>query len=178
MLALLRRAVWDDRRIELTYQDRARKLTTRVVDAYGLVSKAGVWYAIARTDEGYRSFRADRIRDVRELDERFARDASFDLDAYWREMSAQFRTQSERFTVMLRIDPSALEAVAGFWNTERVQADDPYLLRVHFSSEAVAVMQIVSWGESVELVEPLALAQAIVARARRIVERYTRLLTT
>jgi predicted DNA-binding transcriptional regulator YafY len=39
-------------------------------------------------------------------------------------------------------------------------------------------MQIVSWGESVELVEPLALAQAIVARARRIVERYTRLLTT
>jgi predicted DNA-binding transcriptional regulator YafY len=177
-LALLRRAVWDDRRLELTYQDRERKLTTRIVDAYGLVSKAGVWYAIARTAEGYRSFRVDRIVDVRELDERFTRDATFDLDAYWREMSWSFRHQGERFTATLRVEPQALEAVAGYWLSERVRDDDPCLLRVHFSSESVAAMQIVSWGESVELIEPVALARLVVERAQRTVARYAPLITT
>jgi predicted DNA-binding transcriptional regulator YafY len=171
LLALLRRAVWDDRRLEIVYEDRARKLTTRVVDAYGLVSKAGVWYAVARTDDGFRSFRVDRIRDARELPERFTRDAAFDLDGYWRDTSAQLRSQAPRFSVTLRIDPEFIEAVSSYWNNERV-GDDPYTLRVHFSSRDSAAMQIVSWGEAVELLEPAGLAHDIVERALRVVERY------
>lgn len=70
LLALLRRAVWDDRCIDIRYEDRTGAQTTRRVEPYGLVSKAGVWYVIARGESGFRSFRVDRVRDVQECKDR------------------------------------------------------------------------------------------------------------
>src|SRR5579862_1898876 len=40
MLTTLRRAVWDDRCLQMTYEDRNRRSTDRVVEPLGLVSKA------------------------------------------------------------------------------------------------------------------------------------------
>ena len=74
VLATLRRAVWDDRRIRIRYEDRNRKSSTRSADPLGLVSKAGVWYLVARCDHDLRSFRVERIRSVEELTERFSSD--------------------------------------------------------------------------------------------------------
>jgi predicted DNA-binding transcriptional regulator YafY len=172
-LALLRRAVWDDRRVEITYEDRLRTVTTRPVDPYGLVSKAGVWYVIAQTAEGFRSFRVDRIRSARELDERFDRAPDFDLDAHWREATAQMRAQQQRFPVTLRVSPEAMEMVCSYWPTERVDEHDESLLRVIFSSEDAAVFHLMGWSDGTEIVEPQSLCAAIVARAQAILEKYS-----
>ncbi len=171
-LALLRRAVWDDRRIELVYEDRMRAQTTRVVDPYGLVSKAGVWYVVAKTDEGFRSFRADRIRELRELDERYERDGSFDLDAHWRETTMKLFETQGRFPVVVRVDSDSISMVVGYWPSEPVSENDPCLLRIIFASEDSAVNALVSWGDSITLVEPDGLRTRIVEHARKIIERY------
>jgi predicted DNA-binding transcriptional regulator YafY len=172
-LALLRRAVWDDRCIELGYEDRARARTTRRVDPYGLVSKAGVWYLIARTTSGFRSFRVERILDAHECNERFERDPKFDLDAHWRETSTQMMGTQERFPVVVRVDPEDLNMVVGYWPSDPVSPDDPYVLRIQFGSERAAVAYLVTWGDSVELLEPLTLAPAVIAHAQRLIDRYT-----
>ncbi len=171
-LALLRRAVWDDRRLELGYEDRSRNTTSRTVDPYGLVSKAGVWYLVARTPEGYRSFRVDRIRHAAESNERFERDPAFDLDAHWRESAASIRNAAERFTVTLRVTPAAFDSINGYWPTEYVDPSDPSVVRVHFANERAAVGHLVLWNESVELLDPLALRAQIVAHARALLARY------
>ncbi len=50
-------------RVRLTYAGRAGG-SERVVDPWGLVDKDGVWYLVAGTDRGRRTFRLDRV-DVR-----------------------------------------------------------------------------------------------------------------
>jgi predicted DNA-binding transcriptional regulator YafY len=170
-LALLRRAVWDDRRLEVSYEDRQRARTTRAVDPYGLVSKAGVWYLIARTNEGYRSFRVDRMNDVRETDTRFERDPSFDLNVHWRETAAQLQGQT-RFSVTMRISDDAAEMITNYWPSTWVERDGERLLRVEFTSRDAAIHHLFSWGEQAELVEPFELCDAVLARARAVCERY------
>jgi predicted DNA-binding transcriptional regulator YafY len=173
-LALLRRAVWDDRCIDLTYEDRLRVQTTRRVQPYGLVSKAGVWYLIARGENGFRSFRVERIRDVRECEERFDRDPAFDLDAHWRETSAAIMSSPQpSFPVVIRMTQEAADMILGFWPVESASPDDPSVVRISFSSENSAVGNLVMWGDSIELIDPLSLCEKIVERAQRLIERYS-----
>ena len=70
LLTTLRRAVWDDRRLRIAYEDRNRKPSTRTIEPLGLVSKAGVWYLVARCGGELRSFRADRVRSAHAISER------------------------------------------------------------------------------------------------------------
>ncbi|HTX56948.1 MAG TPA: YafY family protein [Candidatus Acidoferrales bacterium] len=171
-LALLRRAVWDDRCLDVVYEDRQHARTTRTVEPYGLVSKAGVWYLVARAPGGFRSFRVDRICDVSERSDRFERDPGFDLDAHWRQTATQLRDVRPRFHVTIRADGEALDMILGYWPTEWIERDGSRALRVEFSSESMAVSHLVSWGEHVELVDPLSLCEPILARARALCERY------
>jgi predicted DNA-binding transcriptional regulator YafY len=171
-LALLRRAVWDDRRIELSYEDRMRAQSTRAVDPYGLVSKAGVWYLVAKTSEGFRSFRADRIRELRELDERYERDVAFDLDAHWRETTSKLYETQGRYSVTVRVTADSLSMVTSYWATEAVSPEDPHQLRIMFSSEDSAINALVSWGDSIELIEPDTLRERICEHARMLLNRY------
>lgn len=171
-LSLVRRAVWDDRRLEITYEDRKRATTTRSLDPYGLVSKAGVWYLVARTDQGFRSFRIERIVDVRELDERFERDTSFDLDAYWKQSAASMRSEYPGFAVVIRVTPDAALEITSFWPSSWIERDNERLLCVEFSSSEAAIGHLLSWGENIDLVEPLSLRPLVLERARAVCARY------
>jgi predicted DNA-binding transcriptional regulator YafY len=175
ILAALRRAVWDDRRVRVRYEDRKRASSTRTVDPLGLVSKAGVWYLVARCGEELRSFRVDRIRSVEELTLRFERPTSFDLERYWRESSARFNeaSRSGDCVVLLRTRGDALERVSAYWPAEVVSQDKAgTLLRVTFPGTEIALFQLVAWSEVATLVEPEELREALVARARRTLDRY------
>jgi predicted DNA-binding transcriptional regulator YafY len=171
-LALLRRAIWDDRRLEIVYEDRQRARTTRDVDPYGLVSKAGMWYLVARSAEGFRSFRVDRMHEARELEARFERDTAFDLDAYWKESAASMRSEQTPFKVTLRVEIEAVPSIVSFWSAQWLDSGDERLLRVEFPSERAAVSQIVSWGTGVWVIDPPALRVAVVDYARAICEGY------
>jgi predicted DNA-binding transcriptional regulator YafY len=174
-LALLRRAVWDDRRVDLAYEDRAGTATNRTADPLGLVSKAGVWYVVARTADGMRSFRVDRIRDVAERAERFERPADFDLDEYWRRSSAALSSQRDSaYSVVLRVQPEAYPFVSSYWPCEHLDPGDAELVRVFFPSEGAALHHVVAWGGDVTLVEPEALRRLLVERARMMLELYDR----
>ena len=171
-LAMLRRAVWDDRCVNLTYEDRHRTRTTRACDPFGLVSKAGVWYLVARTPEGFRSFRVDRIAAIEELDARFDRPPDFDLDDHWKRISADIMTsQSRTYPVKVRVDPETLAMITGFWPIEN-DPDDPNVVRVMFSNAQAALYQVLSWGDGVSVIEPPELKAAIVEHATTLIARY------
>lgn len=176
LLTALRRAVWDDRRLRMRYQDRNRKATTRTIDPLGLVSKAGVWYAIARADGEMRSFRVERIASIEELPERFERPADFDLERYWSESTRRFaqESRSETCVATMSVRAEALDRVAGsYWPSEIVSADgDEAVVRVTFTGEEVAVFQSIAWSECARIVEPAELRDAVVARARQVVDAY------
>jgi predicted DNA-binding transcriptional regulator YafY len=171
-LALLRRAVWDDRCVELRYEDRNKTQTSRRADPYGLVSKAGIWYLVAGTAEGFRSFRVDRIIDVVELTERFERALDFELDRYWKASSAGTGTYAEGCAVTMRVALHALDYVLTYWPYERIDPDDALLVRMTFSSEDAALYHLIAWGTDVNLLEPSRFRSVIADRARAVLAHY------
>jgi predicted DNA-binding transcriptional regulator YafY len=177
VLIALRRAAWDDRRVRIRYEDRNRTPSTRTVDPLGLVSKAGVWYLVARSGEELRSFRVERIRSVEESTQRFERPSGFDLEQYWSESSARFSEASRGADciVVLRARNDALERLRMYWPAEILsQGRRDALVRLTFPGTEVALFQLVAWSDVATLVDPPELREALVMRARRTLNRYER----
>ncbi|HEV3227196.1 MAG TPA: YafY family protein [Acidimicrobiales bacterium] len=83
-LDAVQRAVVEGEQIELGYTARDRAVTTRVVHPLGLAAKGSVWYLVADTDAGLRTFRVDRVTSVEATGAPVIRPVGFDLAAAWR----------------------------------------------------------------------------------------------
>jgi predicted DNA-binding transcriptional regulator YafY len=163
-LAPLARAVWNDRPVTARYRERER-----VLEPYGLVLKAGVWYLAARSRSRFLVFRVDRFSDVRRHEEVFERDQAFDLAAFWAGQSAAFTRSLLRETVTLRLseagvrllrhiaDPAALDDALATLETDGT-------VRLGVESVEVAYSQVLRFGPEAEVLGPPRL-RALVARA-------------
>jgi predicted DNA-binding transcriptional regulator YafY len=179
-LATLRRAVWDDRRVTLRYKDRNRAVTERVIDPLGLVAKAGIWYLVARYRDEFRVFRAERILGVDERADKFERPGDFDLDRFWEQSAASFEQSIPAYPVTLRVTADALEEVTtGYWEAELLDQNangdaGARLVRVIFPSAGPALHQMLAWGRSVDIAEPLELRERVIECARDVLAHYGR----
>lgn len=77
-------AVAQQKRVKLNYRAWNDQRTARLVDPYGLVYRAGFWYApgYCHLREAVRTFRLDRIETVELLEDEFERPQDFDSLAY------------------------------------------------------------------------------------------------
>jgi predicted DNA-binding transcriptional regulator YafY len=174
-LATLRVAIWEDRRVRLHYADQNRKRTVRVIDPLGLVAKAGVWYLVARYGEEMRTFRAERMLDVEELDERFERPPNFDLVTFWRDWARKFEDGLPTYPVLVRVANDFIDNVTSYWESQVLESkarSESVLVRIIFPATEVAVHQLVAWGDKVELIEPLDMRDLVVRRAQEVVAHY------
>jgi predicted DNA-binding transcriptional regulator YafY len=172
-LALLRRGVWDERRIAIEYRDRYGARTSRTIDPLGLVSKSGIWYVVALDGPHYRSFRADRIASAEMLVEHFERPKDFDLESYWSQSTSRYEGTLQPFQVTVRAASSAFDEIASYWRPSGVEAQgDESLLRYDFPGRGAALHQLIAWGRLVTLVEPMDLVADLSTLAREILERY------
>src|SRR5690606_19091702 len=83
-LDALQEAVIAGVQVRLGYADRDRRESERIVHPLGLVAKSGVWYLVAGTDAGLRTFRVGRVRSVEPTGEPVERPEGFDLAEAWR----------------------------------------------------------------------------------------------
>src|SRR5262249_6102278 len=67
----------------LDYVARDRAASSRVVHPLGLAAKGPVWYLIAMTEAGLRTFRVDRIVSVESTGESVVRPDGFELQHAW-----------------------------------------------------------------------------------------------
>jgi len=96
-LAAVAGAVWNQQRIEVRYRRwRVPTDVTRRLDPYGIVLKAGTWYLVARGHGGMRTYRVNQILGLAVLDERFERDAGFDLSGADRVPPSRCRCRADR----------------------------------------------------------------------------------
>lgn len=174
LLGVLRRAVWEDRQLTIQYRDRTGSISERVIDAYGLVSKAGVWYLIARQQDGeYRTFRAERVAHATELGTRFTRDETFELEAHWRSSNAAMQRPMEWYEATLHVSNDSLEWVMSYNEAEVLETQEHgKMLRMRFPSFRAAVYQVAGWGSNVRVLSPQELIQALTEHARELLLHY------
>jgi predicted DNA-binding transcriptional regulator YafY len=107
----LQAAVIGCRTVELAYDTPRKGRSDRRINPLGLVVKQGVWYVLAVTDAGQRSFRVDRIVDVAVTDERFVRPDDFDLQQAWEAITTGYVERSSRVTIEAIATDYALPAL-------------------------------------------------------------------
>ncbi|WP_430376916.1 helix-turn-helix transcriptional regulator [Streptomyces sp. B1-3] len=177
-------AVWDDRRVVARYR-KGEAEVERVLEPYGLVLKAGVWYLCARVPEAsgaFRVYRIDRFTAVAPDGDRFDRDEDFDLPGFWEERAAQFARAILRAEVLVRLSPDGVRVLPHVLDRLSVQealakaaapdAEGWVTVTVPVESEEVAHSQLAGLGPEVEVLAPESLRARFAADARRLGRLY------
>src|SRR5690242_3243395 len=108
-LAALAAALWEDKRVQLSYARRPEEATRRVLDPLGLVLKGGVWYLAARSRGETRTYRVSRCRDAEVLAEHFQRPDGFTLAGYWEQSQREFEEAILHYRIDARLAPATLD---------------------------------------------------------------------
>lgn len=180
-LQTLHRAIWNDQRVYLTYHRADSSTGERLVDPYGLVAKAHVWYLVASIGDEMRVYRVSRINTVQVLEDNFTRPQDFDLAAFWADYSREFEATRMGYKTVLRISPTLAEALPLMWGEEMrkriAQAAPPdargwITIPVTFDTLDWARANVLSLGAQAEIIEPAELREEVIALARQVAEMY------
>jgi len=177
-LRLLSRAVWECRRLGLTYDSWAGP-KPRVLEPLGIVLKAGEYYFVAMRRGRPAIHKLDYSRDLVLLDESFARPAGFDLAAAWQDALAQFEASLRRDIARLRVAPDAMTRL-GSLNADMAEPifaatpgpDGWREVEVPIESIGYAAGQLLGFGTAIEVLAPDALRAELRKRAEAVVARY------
>jgi predicted DNA-binding transcriptional regulator YafY len=165
-LPLLQDAVWRDRKVRVMYGDDSA--SERILDPLGLVAKGNVWYLVAQIEGSIRSYRVSRVHEATILDQSFIRPSDFDLARFWEESSTKFKDRLPRYEVVIRASAPVvvwLRTMMRYGGIDMVEGDRVHL---HFDAEEVAKTVLLGVGDQIEILEPQALRESVIATARRI----------
>jgi predicted DNA-binding transcriptional regulator YafY len=157
-LDLLQQAVVDGVQVRLRYAGRDRPERERVVHPLGLVSKASVWYLIAGTEAGLRTFRVGRVRSAVPTGEPVERPEGFDLEATWRSIVDDLEERRAGFRATLRTSQEGLRWLRAAFGTrlseEEPAPDGEVRVAVRSWSAQALASELAGFGAHVEVLRP------------------------
>jgi predicted DNA-binding transcriptional regulator YafY len=180
-LQTIQRAVWEDRRLHVTYLLPFDAQGEWLVDPYGLVAKASTWYLVCARNEHVRALRVSRILKAQVTGESFERPAGFDLAAFWRAWCEDVESGRSSYPVTVRVAPDFIPWLPRFFGEqfrdELEQANPPDAtgrieLRLSFETLEDARTRILAVGGGVEVIAPQALRDSVADYARQTVALY------
>jgi predicted DNA-binding transcriptional regulator YafY len=180
LLPTLQTAIWQERRLRLSYARGVGASVERLVDPLGLVAKGSLWYLIAAVDGDIRTYRVSRMSGAELTDEPCTRPPDFDLAAYWARSSAQFQASLPRYPAVLRVDPDILPRMRSEGRYARIEREELpdqqgwVRLEMLFEEQHSACEYVLSYATRMEVIEPPALRELVVHAAEGIVELYAR----
>ena len=180
-LGVIHQAVWEDKLVRLIYRGSFDTQLEFIIEPLGLVAKMNVWHLLARDKGHVRVFKVANILDVKILDQKFSRQADFDLVKFWKEWCTSTQNQRARFCTRLRVAPALLknlhyhlgEAVK-FSPADSVLVDDRGWSEVSIQYENFfeARESILNFGRAAEVLEPEALRLSVIDFAQQVVDFY------
>jgi predicted DNA-binding transcriptional regulator YafY len=160
-----------------------------LLDPYGLVVKAGVWYLVAAHRGGSRLFRVDRLLVAEVVDAAVRRPEGFDLAAEWARLRAGIERPRATVAVQVRAREDVLPMLLRVTRGQRAvdgqgaDADDGVeapssggngwrTLTLTFRAPGAAVGSLLGFGGDVEVLGPAHVRARLVATARAAVARH------
>jgi predicted DNA-binding transcriptional regulator YafY len=177
-LPILQEAIWQERKLQLTYLRPDDAIVERLIDPLGLVAKGSTWYLVAAVDGEYRTYRVSRIQAACKTDQHCERPKGFHLAKHWEQSAAHFRANLPRFPVKLLVDPTIIgymRIVSRYSRIEQVgeaQADGRVEVSMLFEGEQIAREYILGFGVKIEVIEPRSLRKQVIQAAKDIVSFY------
>ncbi|MEV6038019.1 WYL domain-containing protein [Nonomuraea sp. NPDC052116] len=176
LVRVLQSATVRRRKVRLGYEGRSGERTHRLVDPWGLVDKDDVWYLIAGTEAGQRTFRVDRIAEAEVTELTFERPEGFVLSEVWGkvvdEMERRRSLLSATVLIPERFLPVLRHQFGRHCEVERVEEDGRVRARVAAPMALTIAEQLAGWGATVEVVEPEEVRIQLARIGSELVERY------
>jgi predicted DNA-binding transcriptional regulator YafY len=179
-LSTVQEAIWQERKLHLTYHRSDGTTVERLVDPLGLVVKGSAWYLVAAVEGEMRTYRVSRLQGARMTDQRCVRPHGFDLAAYWEQSSTHYKASLPRYPVTVRVAPDVLSKVSSaaryaYARVEHVgapEAEGWITLQLLFETEEEACGYVLRFGPWVEIVEPPDLRERVIRLAAGVVDFY------
>lgn len=157
-VAVLQQAVIDSVLVHLTYVDGRGEPSERLVHPLGVVAKAGVWYVVAGTAAGRRTFRVSRITSLTLTNVPAERPAGFDLARAWQEISADVDQLRTRVTATVQASDEVLHGLHAQFGTDVSQAvtlaDGLLEVEIGGASYDALAERLAGWGSGLVVVGP------------------------
>ena len=175
-LEATQRAVIEGQQATLGYVARDRAASTRVVHPLGLATKGSVWYLVAGTDAGLRTFRVDRITSLEPTGQPVVRPDGFDLAEAWRLISDEVEQRRTPARVQAAATPDAVQLCRWVFGP-RVRIGPPRPdgrvdVEIRGHSERSLAGEIAGLGPDLEVLAPVEVRQHLARVAAQLAAMY------
>lgn len=147
-------------RVRLVYANARREESQRLVEPWGLVDKDEVWYLLAGTDRGRRTFRLDRVVSAEPTDERFERPDDFELEEAWAGVVGEVEERRSQTWATLLIETRFVRILRDHFgrhcHVEEELDDGRSRVRVGAPTPLDIARTLAGWGGDVEVLDPAA----------------------
>jgi predicted DNA-binding transcriptional regulator YafY len=172
LVKTLQTAVVRRRQVQITYSGNER-----MIAPWGLVSKDDIWYLIAGTDKGQRTFRVDRIAEAEVTDEEADRPEDFDLAEAWekvvQEMEKRRSLVEARVLIATRFVPILRDQFGRHCEVEEELPDGRSRVRLAAHIPIGIAQHLAGWGAMVEVLDSEPVKAELARLGAELVERYS-----
>ncbi|WP_214411547.1 helix-turn-helix transcriptional regulator [Sphaerisporangium fuscum] len=175
---LLQSTVIRRRKVRLTYAGHAGEVTERLVDPWGLVDKDDVWYLLAGTDRGRRTFRVDRIVRAEPTDQPAARPDDFVLATAWQEVVDEIERRRSRIWATVLVEERFVRILRHRFgrhcHTDGEHGDGRVRVRLAAPTPLDIARDLAGWGATVDVLEPRSVQDELARIGAELLGRYPR----
>jgi len=176
MVDMLQAAVIRRRKVRLTYVNSARERSERLVDPWGLIDKDDIWYLIAGTERGQRTFRVDRIAGAEATEEPAERPEDFTLETAWQQVVGEVEQRRSRTWATVLIETRFVPVLRTQFG-RHCHADgeaDGGRARVRLAAPTALdiARHLAGWGTMIEVVDPPSVRAELARIGTELAARY------
>jgi predicted DNA-binding transcriptional regulator YafY len=177
-LGVLQAAVFTDRRLRLRYRSSGQgSASVRVVDPYGLVCKAGIWYLVADSCGEPRLFRVSRVASAVVDEEPVRRRDGVSLAGLWASLRREVEDRPAPLEVVVRVRREWLDlfgrmSAAHLAGPLPPAAGEWTQVGLRYPG-VMAARPLLSFGANVEVLSPASVRADLAAVAVEIADLYS-----
>jgi predicted DNA-binding transcriptional regulator YafY len=153
--------------------------TTRLIEPYALKESKGRWYLVAKAlkDKKLKTFGLDRILEFENTSSRFDYPKTLDVNAIFQHCFGVINLDDGKpEDVVLKFDPEQGKYITSyqFHESQKVLVDDEneLTIRLHICVTHDLVMEILSFGDTVEVIKPKSLSKKILTISDKVTKLY------
>ncbi|MFP3270018.1 MAG: YafY family protein [Paraburkholderia sp.] len=155
-------AVLSDRKINFTYttDDESRN---RTVDPLGMVCKQAIWYLVAKTPKGVRTYRLSRMSNIVVLATLTQRPSRFQLAKYWKKSTEELKEKGRGVRTTIALTAEAAKRLGSWVTYSLVEGDENgwLIFDVRFEKYDDALFFVLGSGSHAMVLQPAKLRKQV-----------------
>lgn len=175
---IIRAAVWQSKKLSITYKKPNGAESDRIIHPYGLIVKDSEWYVAAFCEKRneVRAFKCSRIHNVSKLEEKFDGQNNFDIEAFWNGSVKRFKEETIKpqhrifYPVQIKLSHKKGELLKGFEVIDETTGHGNYIYTIDMISFHTACTVIFGVSDTIEVLNPMELKNYIVEKAANILK--------